>query len=220
MPRSPPAVGPGRPPVRGAPARHPVDAAYWGFKLIAWIHTTLGAAAVIPESQAAEEAGTGCRRPGRRRNWASGPALNGSSAVSSSSSACNARRSLAGQLLRRVLPDLRGGLGHRPGGQQPVGPNSSARPAWSRPTFGRAWRCETPSTRSIWINLDQSGSWWPDRPWQLDLLHPNRARLDGAPPLTGCRQDRAGCSTKEVSMTRKSIIDWSEPWDRVAATCA
>jgi transposase len=25
-----------------------LDAAYWGFKLIAWIHTTLGAAAVIP----------------------------------------------------------------------------------------------------------------------------------------------------------------------------
>jgi hypothetical protein len=84
-----------------------LDAGYWGLKLIAWIHTVLGAQGLArrPSSRgtpSGRSGGTGCRRPGLLQSWASAPVSSASSAVSSSSSVCSVRRSLAGRRWRRA----------------------------------------------------------------------------------------------------------------------
>ncbi len=45
-----------------------LDAGSWGLKLIAWIHTALGAAAMIPRTPSARSGAMASRRPGRPRS--------------------------------------------------------------------------------------------------------------------------------------------------------
>jgi Transposase DDE domain len=74
-----------------------LDAAYWGLRLIAWIHATLHAVAVIPWNPKRQK-NRSCFPPTWRhaRNWASAVASNASLAASFSSFTCNAPRSVAG----------------------------------------------------------------------------------------------------------------------------
>ena len=77
-----------------------LDAGYWGLRLIAWIHTVVGAVAVVPWNPKRQRNRSCCLRPGPPQNWANAPALNGSSDVSSACSvvsACNARLCVVGR---------------------------------------------------------------------------------------------------------------------------
>jgi hypothetical protein len=74
-----------------------MDAAYWGLTLIHWIHTTLGAVAVIPWNPKTRKTAVACRRPGPRPNSASAAASSASSGGSSASSASSAPRWSAGR---------------------------------------------------------------------------------------------------------------------------
>ena len=73
-----------------------LDAAYWGLKLIAWIHTTLGAVAVTPGIPNARKIAPVCLPHGQKRSWANGVVSNGSLVAFFSSSICNVLSSQAG----------------------------------------------------------------------------------------------------------------------------
>ena len=79
-----------------------LDAAYWGLKLIAWIHTTLGAQAVIPWNPKRQK-----RRDGLPPTWTA-EELGKRTGIERffggcwSSSACSARRSSAGPRSKRA----------------------------------------------------------------------------------------------------------------------
>lgn len=53
-----------------------LDAAYCGLRLIAWIHTVLGAVAVIPWNPKRQKTAPVCLPPGPERNWANAVVLN------------------------------------------------------------------------------------------------------------------------------------------------
>ncbi|MEO9029831.1 MAG: transposase [Ktedonobacteraceae bacterium] len=73
-----------------------LDAAYWGLKLIAWIHATLGAVAVIPWNPKRQKIAPVSLPPGPERNWGNAVASNTSLAAFSSSFTSNDLPSLAG----------------------------------------------------------------------------------------------------------------------------
>jgi hypothetical protein len=76
-----------------------LDAAYWGLRLIAWIHASLHAVAVIPwNPKRAARTALACRPPGRKRNWASAVASNASLVGSFSSFTCSGHPCVAGRL--------------------------------------------------------------------------------------------------------------------------
>ena len=73
-----------------------LDAGYWGLRLIAWIHTTLGAVAVIPWNPKRQKNRTCLPPTWTAEELGKRPASNASSGASSRSlapSACSARRS-------------------------------------------------------------------------------------------------------------------------------
>ncbi len=83
-----------------------LDAAYWGLRLIAWIHNVLGAVAVIPFPGIPNGRKTALAflPPGRKRNSANAAPSNASLVASSSSFICNVRLCVAGPLSRGKLP--------------------------------------------------------------------------------------------------------------------
>jgi hypothetical protein len=78
-----------------------LDAGYWGLTLIAWIHTVLGAHAVIPWNPKRQKRRDGLPPTWPPRSWANARALSASSVASWSSSASSARQYLAGRPWRR-----------------------------------------------------------------------------------------------------------------------
>jgi hypothetical protein len=73
-----------------------LDAAYWGLRLITWIHEVLGAVAVIPWNPSGGRTAPVCLPPGPKQNWANAMHLNASLAATSSSFTYNALPSRAG----------------------------------------------------------------------------------------------------------------------------
>jgi hypothetical protein len=66
-----------------------LDAAYWGLRLIAWIHAVLGAVAVVAYNPKNRKKPPACLPLGRGKNWANEVALNAFLAAFSSFSICN-----------------------------------------------------------------------------------------------------------------------------------
>jgi transposase len=123
-----------------------LDAGYWGLKLIAWIHTVLGAQAVIPWNPKRQKRRDGLpptstaaelgKRTSIERFFGrtlvffrlQRPPVFGWSAVETRVALTYA----AVWVVAWPPPKL-------------VGPTSSAHRAWSWPMSGRGWRCKTPS---------------------------------------------------------------------------
>ena len=121
-----------------------LDAGYWGLKLIAWIHTVLGAAAVIPWNPKRQQ-----RRDGLPPTWTAQEL---------------GKRTSIERFFGRVLvffrlqrPPVCGWSAVETGvaltyaavwvialAAWPASPTSSALHDWSWPTSGRGWRHETP----------------------------------------------------------------------------
>ena len=82
-----------------------LDAAYWGLRLIRWIHSVLGAVAVIPwNPKRAARTVPAYLPPGQKRNWASGVPSNASLAAFFSSFTCNVHLCVDGPRLPRRSP--------------------------------------------------------------------------------------------------------------------
>ena len=76
-----------------------LDAAYWGLRLIAWIHATDGARSQLsPGTPNARKIAPACLLPGPKRNWANAVPSNASLAASFSSFTSNALLLLVGPL--------------------------------------------------------------------------------------------------------------------------
>ncbi len=82
-----------------------LDAAYWGLRLIAWIHAVLGAEARIPwNPKRAARIAPACLQPGQKRNWASVVPSNASLVAFFSSFTCNVHLCVAGPRWPRRSP--------------------------------------------------------------------------------------------------------------------
>jgi hypothetical protein len=58
-----------------------LDAGYWGLRLIAWIHTVIGAVAAVPWNPKRQKNRSCLPRPGPPRSWVNAPVSSASSAV-------------------------------------------------------------------------------------------------------------------------------------------
>jgi hypothetical protein len=76
-----------------------LDAAYWGLRLIGWIHSVLGPWLSYPGILSARKTAPACLPLGRKRNWANAVPLNASLAASFCSFICNVPHSVAGRPL-------------------------------------------------------------------------------------------------------------------------
>ena len=79
-----------------------LDAAYWGLRLIAWIHAVLGAVAVVAYNPKNRRTAPACLPPGPEKNWANEVPSNASLVAFFSFFTCNVLPCVAGlRLLHR-----------------------------------------------------------------------------------------------------------------------